>query len=640
MDNATAVNYHVKLRKLGDLENFSRFIKDAVVERIGAVERFTGIRLAGTKLEYNDWLHASKYGVAKHKEDKIEIGNTDSALQIAGTIIHELGHMMVGHGAAHGPHWSEACKALGLLNEQPIYTESDFTEGTLEIIQSAIARFAKEYPALVYQIKEIPWPSGIGQWTCVREHDSFHECYNDDGTVHHWAHILQYQDEDIHWLLECEHNILHANEMGTGKTVEIVGYINAVHPKRILIGCPNNAKLVWRNHLTGKRSFCVHNYEVEVAYSNLYMFSDVVIMNYEALAKWGPALAKQQWDLVIYDEGHYLKNPSAQRSKAAYKIHGSKEIIVTGSPIVNYPYEIFPLAHYLYRDGFPDAARFDRMYGGRGKNRFGYNLNHLNAYLRATIMIRRFKKDVLAQLPKKRRQVVEFEVAPDIRKLIEDEMSLYHQMQRDVTAEQAQLLAALKNESDVAADDVDWAHLIESLQSTKRFAFEQMAEIAHRIGLAKLPYVIEHLENALEAREKVVVFGHHRDVLTAIAKHFEPHSVLLLGGNTSQSKAIMDASSEFNDNDECRLFVAGIKIAQSYSLIGSSTVVFCEQSWVPGDHTQAEDRVHGIGRGDASATSMLIQHLVFEDSLDTKKAQKSIRKQKSIDRATGSGARI
>jgi SNF2 family DNA or RNA helicase len=83
------------------------------------------------------------------------------------------------------------------------------------------------------------------------------------------------------------------------------------------------------------------------------------------------------------------------------------------------------------------------------------------------------------------------------------------------------------------------------------------------------------------------------------------------------------------------VFVGGITLAAGYSLKGTSTVIFVEEDWVPGIMTQAEDRCHGIGRGEADAGSLMIHHLCFEDSLDTHKAKKTIRKQKSIDRATG-----
>lgn len=602
------IDYSVRLRTLADLEAYSKYIKDAIVERISHVERFTGIRLAGTRLEYNDWLHVSRYGVAHSATDKIEIGNTASALQIAGTIIHELAHMMVGHNASHNAHWSEACKALGLLTERNIYEPSDLTSDTLEIVRAAIARFAIDHPTLVYDVSSIPKPAAQTE------------------------DYLPFQVEGIQWMLRNEHNILLADEMGLGKTVEVMGYINVAHPIRILVVCPNNAKLIWKRHF---ETWCIHPYEVELASTQLYMFSDVVIMNYEAMVKWSISVAKQDWDLVVYDEGHYIKNPSAKRSKACYATHGAKEIIVTGTPIVNYPYELFPLIHYLDRTNWPEYGRFERNYGSRGNNKFGHNLNYLNSLLRATIMLRRFKKDVLPQLPRKRRQVVEFEVTPEVHKLIEEEMALFNDLQRDANAAEAQWLAAMKNESDVVGDDIDWAALIESLQSTKRFSFERMAEIAHKIGIAKLPYVLEHIENALESREKVIVFGHHRDVLTAIAKHFNQCSVLVLGGHADQGAITQTAADRFNNNDQCRLFVGGVTLASAYSLQQSSTVVFVEEGWVPGIYTQAEDRAHGIGRGDAEAKSMLIQHLVFEDSLDTKKAQMVIRKQRSIDKATG-----
>lgn len=38
----------------------------------------------------------------------------DDPIQLAGTTIHELGHVLAGWGAAHGPDWKAACEALGL----------------------------------------------------------------------------------------------------------------------------------------------------------------------------------------------------------------------------------------------------------------------------------------------------------------------------------------------------------------------------------------------------------------------------------------------------------------------------------------------------------------------------------------------
>lgn len=58
---------------------------------------------------YNKWEH-TKGG------DIIEICafGEESWVQLAGTTIHELGHVLAGHGAGHDKGWKDACRKLGL----------------------------------------------------------------------------------------------------------------------------------------------------------------------------------------------------------------------------------------------------------------------------------------------------------------------------------------------------------------------------------------------------------------------------------------------------------------------------------------------------------------------------------------------
>jgi SWI/SNF-related matrix-associated actin-dependent regulator 1 of chromatin subfamily A len=626
-------DYKVKLQSVNDLEIFSKYIKDAVIRRIAEREKFSAIRLQNTPFAYTDWLHKSKLGDA-HDFKGIRIADHgNGALDLAATVIHEMGHILVGAQAWHNEDWQDGTKALGLLEPQETMekevTAASFTPDILTAIEIALATLAKEHPEKVYNDDiVIPWPAHVGLWTCD---DTDDDCHHG-----HKIHVMQFEDvgikDMIRRIAKGEH-ILLGDDMGTGKTLEMIGVINYLltSESKLLIACPNNAKLVWRNHL---RDYCIHKYDVEVAYTSLYMFSDQVIMNYEAVAlKWGASLAKQKWDMLIYDEGHKLKTPSAARSKACYGINARIQVITTGTPIVNYPYEIFPLIHYLDRKRWPEYGRFEMMFGSRSSEKLGRNLNRLNQMLRDTIMVRRLKKDVLKDLPQKRRSIIEIEVPDEVRPLIEEEKKLWNEITNGTSMEEVSALNAMRNE-DIADTDTDWHAIILALQSTKSYPFTKMAAIAHKIGLAKLPFVIDHISDALESRDKVAVFGHHRDVLTRIAEAFNGHSVLLLGGNTNQAEVIEQAKDRFNNDENCTLFVGGITMAESFSLKGSSTCIFVEEDWVPGVHTQAEDRLHGIGRGDAEAKSMLIQHLVFEDSLDTKKAQLTVRKQKSIDRAT------
>jgi len=621
-------NYNVRLQNQQDLEKFAECIKLAVCDSFP--ERFGAERLRETNLKYDDFFHRSDRGHA-WDDGTIEVRQTESALQLAGTIVHELAHVLVGTAHQHDSLWHEAGTALGLkyvLGAGQNYKPDHFRVDLLEAIKDALARLYKTNPELIYPTDiEIPLPDYIGMPDCPDNRD--------DCDFGHKIHVMQFQLDGVRWMLANPKNILYADDPGLGKTVGAMMYINATHPKNILVVCPNNVKLVWRDHF---QFWCIHKdilENMEVAHTALWTFSPVTIMNYEAVRKWIGSIKTMYWDLVIFDEMHYLKTPNSARSRACYSVKADKAMGLTGTPIVNYIEEAFPLIHYLDPDNWHEFGAFASTYMSYG-NRFGKNLQSFNARLRATIMLRRFKKDVLAELPKKRRQMVQFEVDPEVAKLIEEEKQLWNSMQgKNDDFEAVKMLNAMRNDSDTVVDDIDWAKLIEELKYTKRYAFERMAAIAHQIGLAKVPLAIEFITNALENKEKVVVFGHHRDVLTRIASHFAPHSVLLIGGGSNQAEATRIASGKFSNDPDCNVFVGGITLAAGYSLKGTSTVIFIEEDWVPGIMTQAEDRTHGIGRGEAEAVSLMIHHLVFEDSLDTYKAKLTMRKQKSIDRATG-----
>jgi len=87
----------------------------------------------------------------------------------------------------------------------------------------------------------------------------------------------------------------------------------------------------------------------------------------------------------------------------------------------------------------------------------------------------------------------------------------------------------------------------------------------------------------------------------------------------------------FQEDPSCRIFVGSITAAGfGLTLTASSHVVFAELDLVPAHMTQAEDRTHRIGQ----KNSVLVQHLVLQDSLDARMARTLIKKQRVIDQVT------
>ena len=75
----------------------------------------------------------------------------------------------------------------------------------------------------------------------------------------------------------------------------------------------------------------------------------------------------------------------------------------------------------------------------------------------------------------------------------------------------------------------------------------------------------------------------------------------------------------------CHVQAAGVGL----TLTVSSHEIFAELDWVPSNIMQAEDRCHRIGQ----KNSVLIQHIVFDRSVDANMAKRIVEKQEIIDEA-------
>lgn len=433
----------------------------------------------------------------------------------------------------------------------------------------------------------------------------------------------------------CEHPATFiGDEMGLGKTIQAVGVINAVSPEKVLIICPATLKLNWKKEL---ERWLVKPYRIHVLNSGdkFPQNVEIVVMNYDIAAKYQTELRSVQWDLFVADEAHYMKNPKAKRTIAVLGsgkknpgVKAARKILMTGTPITNRPIEIFPLVSFLWPDVFNNFFHFGRRYCAAVSNGYGWdftgasNLDELQNLLRANGMIRRLKADVLKELPPKTRQVV---VLPSdsVRGLIKKETE-----QSERHKQQIQRLSAAVKAAKVQKDETAYKNAISSLRQANNVAFTEMAAIRRELAMAKIPFVIEYVQNMVEPGEKVVVMAHHREVVDQIQAAFGLAAVKLYGGMSEGEKS---ANVErFQADPSCQVFIGSIHAAGvGITLTAAQKMLFAELDWTPANMLQAEDRIHRIGQeGNA-----LIQQMVFDGSLDAKMADTLVRKMEVIERA-------
>ena len=431
--------------------------------------------------------------------------------------------------------------------------------------------------------------------------------------------------------------------MGLGKTIQAIGVINADPSiERVLVICPASLRLNWHREI-GK--WLTRDMQVEVVGNTGFPFyANIVILNYDILSKHRDAIREREWDLMIVDECHFLKNAKAIRTKQVFgsyekkkgegwvqtvtPISARRRLFLTGTPIVNRPIELFPILKSIDKQRWGNWRRFTERYCNAHETRFGYdvtgasNLDELQDTLRATCMVRRLKADVLKELPSKRRQVIELPpngAADAIR--TEQNLLATQREQREQLQADVELTKASDNPE-------DYRRAIDALQAGERAAFTDTSRVRMETAIAKVPYVTEHLNTAIDAGEKVVVFAHHHTVLDAILEEFGDRAVKLDGRDSMEARD--ESVRRFQEDANVRLFIGGLKAAGvGLTLTAAAHVVFAELDWVPGTLSQAEDRCHRIGQAD----SVLVQHLVLEGSIDATMVQTIVDKQQVIDQA-------
>jgi SWI/SNF-related matrix-associated actin-dependent regulator 1 of chromatin subfamily A len=500
----------------------------------------------------------------------------------------------------------------------------------------------------VYDVTKLPLPSlstdaknRLNQ-LYLDEKQSYNDSFATESSIYVPApeglSYYDFQRAGVEYMLDRDNTLL-ADEMGLGKTIQVIGLINYLDfwkeiPKRILIICPATAKLMWAKAL---KTWLIADRDTAVIRGRTgWQEAEIIIVNYDLLTGYDSFLKACEWDLLILDESHYIKNYYARRTQVVIgqqryePIRAVRKLALTGTPLKNRVIETYTVLKYLYPDAWPGYRRFAEQYANARQTMYGWddkgasNLGEFQHKLRSKLMLRRRKKDVLKDLPPKHRQIIEVDVASQAaRSAISKEQNRWRKV-----------CDKLGIKSGPTLDEEDYRKLMKVLVGGMP-EFDDLSVARHEAALAKVPAVIQHVKDLLREKHKVVVFAWHRDVVAQIQEAFGVEAVVLIGGMSELQKA--RAEERFQTDDSVRVFIGNILAAgQIITLTAASNVVFAELTWVPGDITQAEDRCWRIG----TTENVLIQHLVLEDSVDALLAATIVRKQEVIDEAIDDEATV
>lgn len=397
--------------------------------------------------------------------------------------------------------------------------------------------------------------------------------------------------------------LLIADEMGLGKTMQAIGITVREDAFPALVICPKSVVYNWK-----KEWDKFTNIKANV-YGEAGRNANVMIVSYENAKYYLPV--KDHFKTVIVDESHNIRNEGTKRTKIITELSMGKEyrIFLTGTPMINSPKDFIPQLMALGWLKPETKAKFLQRYVSKNQ---GINLEELQVKLRSTCMIRRMKKDVSTELPPVIRQVISCELTDRADyDMAVNQFERY--LEEKLGFEEKKINSMLQ------------AEMLTKIQLLKKLAAK-----------ALLPLIVESAKEEIEQGNKIVLFAHHKEIISELAKELD--TKLVINGDTSTEDRMRYVRT-FVEDSRSTAIVMSIR-AGSEGIDGlqeaSSLVFFCELDWTAARHDQAEARLHRTGQnGDVVARYFMPVKTVYEKIFEIIE-----RKREESNTVTGSEADI
>jgi len=461
-----------------------------------------------------------------------------------------------------------------------------------------------------------------------------------------------YQKEGVQLNEKFDGRFLLADEQGLGKTIQVLEYLRR-NPKMrpAIIVCPASVKYVWqdqaREHCGLRTTICSGQKPPK---KTLLHNRDIFVINYDILFYWANYLRKLHPQFVALDEGHRIKSRGALRTRAARmlcaplrkipisqvhlanKAHLLREDeavwfedtdgtridgfvsslgkdgrvvirtqvphlgVLSGTPLTNRPAELWSVLNLIWPQFFPAFTPYAWEYCAPEMTPYGWqykgapNLDKLHRMLTRIGMIRRRKKDVLKDLPKKRRFVVPLD------------------------------LGDRKEYEAAKGDFINWLHRQDASKAERASKAEKITQMAYLKRLAamgKLKGVFDWVDSFLEESDDKLLIGcMHHSVIDAIHQRYKSISLTFSGKTADKDRSRVIHA--FRKDPRKRIIIGQIQAIGTgvdglQSVACTSAVV--ELPWDPGTMGQFDDRIHRIGQKRNVSIYYLVAKGTLEESL-------------------------
>ncbi|KAN0114728.1 protein of unknown function (DUF3535) domain containing protein [Hyaloscypha variabilis] len=492
------------------------------------------------------------------------------------------------------------------------------------------------------------------------------------------AELRSYQQEGVNWLNFLNKYHLHGilcDDMGLGKTLQTLCIVASDHHIRAeefaktgapdvrrlpsLIVCPPTLSGHWQQEINTYAPFLSCTAYVGAPADRARLRdqldkTDIVITSYDICRNDADILIPYNWNYLVLDEGHLIKNPRAKVTIAVKRLLSNHRLILSGTPIQNNVLELWSLFDFLM-PGFLGAEKvfLDRFAKPIAASRFSKSSSKeqeagalaIEALHKQVLpfLLRRLKEEVLDDLPPKILQNYYCDLSDLQKKLFED-----------FTKKEGKTLAEKASSGDKEAKQ----HIFQALQymrklcnspalvmkeghkqyeETQRLLAKQGTSLRDPVHAPKLTALRDLLvdcgigtepssendlttETSYVSPHRALIFCQMKEMLDMVQndvlkKMLPSVQYLRMDGSVDASKR-QDIVNKFNSDPSYDVLLLTTSVGGlGLNLTGADTVIFVEHDWNPQKDLQAMDRAHRIGQKKVVNVYRLITRGTLEEKI-------------------------
>ena len=389
--------------------------------------------------------------------------------------------------------------------------------------------------------------------------------------------LRSYQKEGVYWLRFLERSgfsgIL-ADEMGLGKTLQTLTWLQmerheeAARGKPALIVCPTSLVDNWGEEA---EKFTPNLTVVKIHGADRHQHwekvatSDLVVTSYALLRRDLDKYLEHEFSVAVLDEAQHIKNRSTQNAKSAKKIKAVHKLVLTGTPIENSVADLWSIMDFLMPGYLSNHKAFREHYelpiskGGPEADLAQIKLRRkLNPFL-----MRRLKREVAKDLPEKIQRVAHCPLSKDqymvYKQLLESAKRKINDMveQQGFNKSRMQILRTL----------------LRLRQTCCHLELLKLQELNSEYPSAKMDLFFELVDEALDARHRILVFSQFTSMLGILRRELEARGLkyCYLDGATKDRQEIV---KQFNTDRSIPIFLISLKAGGSgLNLTGADMVI-------------------------------------------------------------------